>query len=147
MNSFKGGALLGGLMSGLVSPIASYKSLSDQVKADELISNLYANRLDERDKVDKSIAYSRMGKSNKDNEVMNSFDKLKELNVDGLSASEIDEEQQRAKRVMNLSKSSYMINKAKSNGINPNSDDYDIYVALDTHYTDLIKETGKNLST
>ena len=51
LDNFKGGALLGGLTTAVVSPLAAYKPLKDKIRAEELVSKLYADRFAERDAI------------------------------------------------------------------------------------------------
>lgn len=48
MENFKGGALLGGLMTGGIGAATSYLQTRDQLQADKLLSALYAEKLDQK---------------------------------------------------------------------------------------------------
>lgn len=147
MENFKGGALLGGLMTGGIGAATSYLRTRDQLQADKLLSALYAEKLDQKDRVRKDIVYTEMAANNKWNNLMQSFDNLQSANIDGLTQEDIETERNNANRVRNIATSESALKQAKALGIEPNTDDYNILIALKDHYDKLVEESDKNFAT
>ena len=147
MENFKGGALLGGLMTGGIGAATSYLQTRDQLQADKLLSALYAEKLDQKDRVRKDIVYAEMIANNKWNNLMQSFDNLQSANIDGLTQEDIETERNNANRVRNIATSESALKQAKALGIEPNTDDYNIFIALKDHYDKLVEESDKNFAT
>ena len=146
MENFKGGALLGGLMTGGIGAATSYLQTRDQLQADKLLSALYAEKLDQKDRVRKDIAYAEMAANNKWDNLMQSFDNLQSTNIDGLTQDDIETERSNANRVRNIATSASTLQQASVLGIEPYTDDYNILVALKDHYDKLLKESDSNLT-
>ncbi len=147
MENFKGGALLGGLMTGGIGAATSYLQTRDQLQADKLLSALYAEKLDQKDRVRKNIVYAEMAANNKWNNLMQSFDNLQSANIDGLTQEDIETERNNANRVRNIATSESALKQAEALGIEPNTDDYNILIALKDHYDKLVEESDKNFAT
>lgn len=147
MENFKGGALLGGLMTGGIGAVTSYLQTRDQLQADKLLSALYAEKLDQKDRVRKDIVYAEMAANNKWNNLMQSFDNLQSANIDGLTQEDIETERNNANRVRNIATSESALKQAEALGIEPNTDDYNILIALKDHYDKLVEEADKNSTT
>lgn len=147
MENFKGGALLGGLMTGGIGAATSYLQTRDQLQADKLLSALYAEKLDQKDRVRKDIVYAEMAANNKWNNLMQSFDNLQSANIDGLTQEDIETERNNANRVRNIATSESALKQAEALGIEPNTDDYNILIALNDHYDKLVEESDKNFAT
>lgn len=147
MENFKGGALLGGLMTGGIGAATSYLQTRDQLQADKLLSALYAEKLDQKDRVRKDIVYAGMAANNKWNNLMQSFDNLQSANIDGLTQEDIETERNNANRVRNIATSESALKQAEALGIEPNTDDYNILIALKDHYDKLVEEADKNSTT
>lgn len=147
MENFKGGALLGGLMTGGIGAATSYLQTRDQLQADKLLSALYAEKLDQKDRVRKDIVYAEMAANNKWNNLMQSFDNLQSANIDGLTQEDIQTERNNANRVRNIATSESALKQAEALGIEPNTDDYNILIALKDHYDKLVEEADKNSTT
>lgn len=147
MENFKGGALLGGLMTGGIGAATSYLQTRDQLQADKLLSALYAEKLDQKDRVRKDIVYAEMAANNKWNNLMQSFDNLQSANIDGLTQEDIQTERNNANRVRNIATSESALKQAEALGIEPNTDDYNILIALKDHYDKLVEESDKNFAT
>lgn len=147
MENFKGGALLGGLMTGGIGAATSYLQTRDQLQADRLLSALYAEKLDQKDRVRKDIVYAEMAANNKWNNLMQSFDNLQSANIDGLTQEDIETERNNANRVRNIATSESALKQAEALGIEPNTDDYNILIALKDHYDKLVEESDKNFAT
>ena len=144
MENFKGGALLGGLMTGGIGAATSYLQTRDQLQADKLLSALYAEKLDQKDRVRKDIVYAEMAANNKWNNLMQSFDNLQSANIDGLTQEDIETERNNANRVRNIATSESALKQAEALGIEPNTDDYNILIALKDHYDKLVEEADQN---
>lgn len=147
MENFKGGALLGGLMTGGIGAATSYLQTRDQLQADKLLSALCAEKLDQKDRVRKDIVYAEMAANNKWNNLMQSFDNLQSANIDGLTQEDIETERNNANRVRNIATSESALKQAEALGIEPNTDDYNILIALKDHYDKLVEESDKNFAT
>lgn len=147
MENFKGGALLGGLMTGGIGAATSYLQTRDQLQADKLLSALYAEKLDQKDRVRKDIVYAEMAANNKWNNLMQSFDNLQSANIDGLTQEDIETERNNANRVRNIATSESALKQAEALGIESNTDDYNILIALKDHYDKLVEESDKKFAT
>lgn len=144
LENFKGGALLGGLMTGGIGAATTYLQTRDQLQADELLSALYAEKLDQKDRVRKDVAYAEMAANNKWDNLMQSFDNLQSANIDGLTQEDIETERNNANRVKNIATSESALKQAEALGIEPNTEDYNILIALKDHYDKLVEEADQN---
>lgn len=144
LENFKGGALLGGLMTGGIGAATTYLQTKDQLQADKLLSALYAEKLDQKDRVRKDIAYAEMAANNKWDNLMQSFDNLQSANIDGLTQEDIETERNNANRVKNIATSESALKQAEALGIEPNTEDYNILIALKDHYDKLVEEADQN---
>lgn len=144
LENFKGGALLGGLMTGGIGAATTYLQTRDQLQADKLLSALYAEKLDQKDRVRKDIVYAEMAANNKWDNLMQSFDNLQSANIDGLTQEDIENERNNANRVKNIATSESALKQAEALGIEPNTEDYNILIALKDHYDKLVEEADKN---
>lgn len=144
LENFKGGALLGGLMTGGIGAATTYLQTRDQLQADKLLSALYAEKLDQKDRVRKDIVYAEMAANNKWDNLMQSFDNLQSVNIDGLTQEDIETERNNANRVKNIATSESALKQAEALGIEPNTEDYNILIALKDHYDKLVEEADKN---
>lgn len=144
LENFKGGALLGGLMTGGIGAATTYLQTRDQLQADKLLSALYAEKLDQKDRVRKDIVYAEMAANNKWDNLMQSFDNLQSVNIDGLTQEDIETERNNANRVKNIATSESALKQAEALGIEPNTEDYNIFIALKDHYDKLVEEADQN---
>lgn len=144
LENFKGGALLGGLMTGGIGAVTTYLQTKDQLQADKLLSALYAEKLDQKDRVRKDIVYAEMAANNKWDNLMQSFDNLQSANIDGLTQEDIETERNNANRVKNIATSESALKQAEALGIEPNTEDYNIFIALKDHYDKLVEEADQN---
>lgn len=144
LENFKGGALLGGLMTGGIGAVTTYLQTKDQLQADKLLSALYAEKLDQKDRVRKDIVYAEMAANNKWDNLMQSFDNLQSANIDGLTQEDIETERNNANRVKNIATSESALKQAEALGIEPNTEDYNILIALKDHYDKLVEEADQN---
>lgn len=144
LENFKGGVLLGGLMTGGIGAATTYLQTKDQLQADKLLSALYAEKLDQKDRVRKDIVYAEMAANNKWDNLMQSFDNLQSANIDGLTQEDIETERNNANRVKNIATSESALKQAEALGIEPNTEDYNILIALKDHYDKLVEEADKN---
>lgn len=144
MDNFKGGMLLGGIMTGLYGGAASAVNTTNQMKVDRLISSLYAENMEAKDRVRKDMLYSGLAGSSRFDRVNQSFDNLKTLNLDGITEQEIEEERTRANQIRNIRNSSVTLSAANKINIDPRTREYDAYVALTKRYYDMYEDTYKN---
>lgn len=144
LENFKGGTLLGGLMTGGIGAATTYLQTRDQLQADKLLSALYAEKLDQKDRVRKDIVYAEMAANNKWDNLMQSFDNLQSANIDGLTQEDIETERNNANRVKNIATSESALKQAEALGIEPNTEDYNILIALKDHYDKLVEEADQN---
>lgn len=146
LENFKGGALLGGLMTGGIGAATTYLQTRDQLQADKLLSALYAEKLDQKDRVRKDIAYAEMAAAGKWNNLMQSFDNLKTANIDGLTQEDIETERNNANDIRNIATSKSALQQASVLGIEPGTEDYNILIALKDHHSKLLEEADQNLA-
>ena len=145
MDNFKGGMLLGGLMTGAYGSISGAIEANKQSKVNRLISGLYAENMEAKDRVRKDMLYSELAGSNNFDRVNQSFDDLKQLNIDGITEQDIEDERTRANEIKNLRNSSVTRAFANKIHIDPRTKQYDAYVALSKRYYDLYDQTYKDL--
>ena len=143
MDNFKGGMLLGGLMTGIYGGATSTINTANQMKVDRLISSLYAENMEAKDRVRKDTLYSSLAGSSRFDRVDQSFDNLKQLNIDGITEQDIEEERTRANQIRNIRNSSVTLSNAKKINIDPRTKEYDAYVALSKRYYDMYDDTFK----
>lgn len=144
MDNFKGGMLLGGIMTGIYGGAASAVNTVNQMKVDRLISSLYAENIEAKDRVRKDMLYSSLAGSSRFDRVDQSFDNLKTLGLDGITEQEIEEERTRANQIRNIRNSSVTLSAANKINIDPRTREYDAYVALTKRYYDVYDDTFKN---
>ncbi|MFR7489104.1 MAG: hypothetical protein ACLUUE_00135 [Romboutsia timonensis] len=92
-------------MTGGIGAATTYLQTRDQLQADKLLSALYAEKLDQKDRVRKDIVYAEMAANNKWDNLMQSFDNLQSANIDGLTQEDIETERNNANRVKNIATS------------------------------------------
>jgi hypothetical protein len=92
-------------MTGGIGAATTYLQTRDQLQADKLLSALYAEKLDQKDRVRKDIVYAEMAANNKWDNLMQSFDNLQSANIDGLTQEDIENERNNANRVKNIATS------------------------------------------
>lgn len=144
MDNFKGGMLLGGIMTGIYGGAASAVNTVNQMKVDRLISSLYAENMEAKDRVRKDMLYSGLAGNSRFDRVDQSFDNLKTLGLDGITEQEIEEERTRANQIRNIRNSSVTLSGAQKINIDPRTREYDAYVALTKRYYDVYNDTFKN---
>ena len=144
MDNFKGGMLLGGIMTGIYGGAASAVNTVNQMKVDRLISSLYAENMEAKDRVRKDMLYSGLAGNSRFDRVDQSFDNLKTLGLDGITEQEIEEERTRANQIRNIRNSSVTLSGAQKIKIDPRTREYDAYVALTKRYYDVYDDTFKN---
>ena len=144
MDNFKGGMLLGGIMTGIYGGATSTVNTVNQMKVDRLISSLYAENMEAKDRVRKDMLYSGLAGSSRFDRVNQSFDNLKTLNLDGITEQEIEEERTRANQIRNIRNSSVTLSGARKINIDPRTREYDAYVALTKRYYDVYDDAFKN---
>lgn len=71
-----------------------------------------------------------MAANNKWDNLMQSFDNLQSANIDGLTQEDIETERNNANRVKNIATSESALKQAEALGIEPNTEDYNILIAL-----------------
>ena len=64
-----------------------------------------------------------------------------------LTQEDIETERNNANRVRNIATSESALKQAEALGIEPNTDDYNIFIALKDHYDKLVEEADKNSAT
>lgn len=140
MENFKGGALLGGLMTSVIGTATSIKPLNDQISGDRFLAALYADREAQKDQVRKNILYGSKIREGKWNTVETAFDNLINSKIDGIDIAEIQEEQKRARQMYNIFTSNRTVAQAQQLEIDPRTEDYDIFVALKDHHDQQVRD-------
>lgn len=146
MENFKGGALLGGIMTGGLSAIPTIQRTRLQRQTDKVLSDIYSDRFIQQDRIRKNIMYANAAKNNSWDRMENSFDSLKEMNIDDITQEDIDAEKQRANLIKNTATSNKTISMASKLGIDYRTDDYDIFVGLLDHHEQLVADAIANRS-
>jgi len=86
-----------------------------------------------------------MATTNRWNNLMQSFDNLKSANIDGLTQEDIETERNNANDIRNIATSKSALQQASVLGIDPGTENYNIFVALKDHHSKLLEEADKNL--
>lgn len=143
MENFKGGALLGGLMTSVIGGISTINDTRKQTQADRLLSSVFSEKLDQEDRVRKDIMYSKALREGRWDNVEQAFDNLESLNIEGLDKADIQEERERANKLRNEASAPINLLHASMLGIDPRTEDYDIFIALKDHHTQLVAEADE----
>lgn len=143
MENFKGGMLLGGIMTGVYSAGPTIYEANKQRQANKIVQQLYAENEAIKDRVRKNIVYSEAASNNQTDRIKQAFDELELMNIDGISKQDIDEEREFAGVIRNMTNSSQVQEQAEKLGIDPRSREYNTFVALKYHYNDLARQAGK----
>lgn len=140
LENFKGGALLGGIMTGGIGTVASIQPVSRQISGQRFLASLYSDGVASKDHVRKNEMYGKKIREGRWDTVLQAYDDLEQANIDGLDSSMIQEEKNRANLFYNTFTSRQTMNQALNVGIEPRTEDYDTFVALkeyhDNRYTD-----------
>lgn len=132
LENFKGGALLGGIMAGATA--TSIQPVNRQISGQRFLAGLYADGIASKDQVRKNIQYSKSIREGKQATVYQAFDDLEQANIDGIDSSVIQEEKKRANQFYNTFTSRQTLQQASRIGIDPRTEDYDIFVSLKQHH-------------
>lgn len=148
IENFKGGALLGGIMTGTVGGAGLIGSSIDygrnQYPVTQVLASMYADKLDATDRVRKNLAYAEYIRNNKWGRVDNAFDDLKEAKIKGVDNQMIEDERKRANIIRNIYTSKQMQQHAENLGIDPRTEDYSLFIALYDHHEQLFKDSEKS---
>ena len=99
LKNARGGALLGGIMTGTVRTLGNARNTARQREIDEFVSHLaMSDRLYEKDLLQKSKIYADKALRNRESQLINSFDRL--ANMEGVDSELVNAEKQRALRIM-----------------------------------------------
>lgn len=150
MENFKGGALLGGIMTGAVGGAGVIGSSIDygrnQYPVAQVLASMYADKLDATDRVRKNLAYAEYMRNDRWGRIENAFDDLKEVGLNGVNEQMIEDERKRARMIRNVYTSPLMKKHAEDLGIDPRTEDYSLLVALYDHHEQLFEDAKKSLN-
>lgn len=144
MENFKGGALLGGLMTSAIGGVQTATTLPGQVSADQFVANLYADKLEVKDRVRKNILYGQKIQQGRWANVEEAFDYLNTQDLDEGAKQEVTEEKQRAAYFRNTYTAPSTLYQAAKLDIDPRTDTYNEFVALKDHHERLALESLEN---
>ena len=144
MENFKGGALLGGLMTSAIGGVQTATTLPGQVSADQFVANLYADKLEVKDRVRKNILYGQKIQQGRWANVEEAFDYLNTQDLDEGAKQEVTEEKQRATYFRNTYTAPSTLYQAAKLDIDPRTDTYNEFVALKDHHERLALESLEN---
>lgn len=144
MENFKGGALLGGLMTSAIGGVQTATTLPGQVSADQFVANLYADKLEVKDRVRKNILYGQKIQQGRWANVEEAFDYLNTQDLDEGAKQEVTEEKQRAAYFRNTYTAPSTLYQAAKLDIDPRTDTYNEFVALKDHHERLVLESLEN---
>ena len=141
LKNARGGALLGGLMTGTVRAVGNARSTQKQMETDDFVSHLaMSDRLYEKDLLRKGKLYVDKALNNRESQLINSFDRL--ASMEGVDSELINSEKQRALRIMWQAKQEPIQQFAKDKlGIDPYSEDYKNLIALQDYYSQMYKDS------
>lgn len=146
IENFKGGAMLGGIMTGVAGSIGTVTTVRDQakqVKFNNAFNKIYSDKVEQQDAVLKNIFYATQQANNNWDRVETAFGNLKQANVEGLTWQDIEEERKRANQIRNRFDSDITKAAAERIGINKDSEDYILFTALTQHQDELVDKTKK----
>lgn len=143
LENFKGGALLGGIMTGAISTAASIQPVNRQISGQRFLAGLYADGIASKDQVRKNIQYSKSIREGKWDTVYQAFDDLEQASINGVDSSVIQEEKKRANQFYNTFTSKQTLHQANIIGIDPRTEDYDIFVSLKQHHDEQYRDARK----
>lgn len=148
MENFKGGALLGGLMTGVFGAPSAVIQYRNQLPTDQFVSALYSEQMDAKDRVRKNVKYGEFIRTGRYDNLMNSFDEAEKLvkNTEGLEQADVQVERKKTETLRNIYTSPSTMRQAVAAGIDPRTEQYDIFVALKDHHDQLLTEAAKNRS-
>ena len=144
MENFKGGALLGGLMTSAIGGVQTATTLPGQVSADQFVANLYADKLEVKDRVRKNILYGQKIQQGRWANVEEAFDYLNTQDLDEGAKQEVTEEKYRAAYFRNTYTAPSTLYQAAKLDIDPRTDTYNEFVALKDHHERLALESLEN---
>lgn len=144
MENFKGGALLGGMMTSAIGGVQTATTLPGQVSADQFVANLYADKLEVKDRVRKNILYGQKIQQGRWANVEEAFDYLNTQDLDEGAKQEVTEEKQRAAYFRNTYTAPSTLYQAAKLDIDPRTDTYNEFVALKDHHERLALESLEN---
>lgn len=146
MENFKGGALLGGLMTTVYGAPSAAIQINNQLPTDQFVSALYAEQMDAKDRVRKNAMYSSFIRTGKYDNLMSSFDEAENIvsRTEGLDIQDIQNERKRAELIRNMYTSPVTMGQAIKAGIDPRTEEYDAFVALKEHHEALLTEAANN---
>lgn len=146
MENFKGGALLGGLMTTVYGAPSAAIQINNQLPTDQFVSALYAEQMDAKDRVRKNAMYSSFIRTGKYDNLMSSFDEAENIvsRTEGLDIQDIQNERKRAELIRNMYTSPVTMGQAMKAGIDPRTEEYDVFVALKEHHEALLTEAANN---
>lgn len=146
MENFKGGALLGGLMTTVYGAPSAAIQINNQLPTDQFVSALYAEQMDAKDRVRKNAMYSSFIRTGKYDNLMSSFDEAENIvsRTEGLDIQDIQNERKRAELIRNMYTSPVTMSQAIKAGIDPRTEEYDVFVALKEHHEALLTEASNN---
>ena len=143
LKNARGGALLGGIMTGTVRTLGNARNTARQREIDEFVSHLaMSDRLYEKDLLQKSKIYADKALRNRESQLINSFDRL--ANMEGVDSELVNAEKQRALRIMQQAKDKKIQSFAKDNlNIDPYSEDYKNFIALQDYYIQMYRDSNE----
>ena len=145
INDYKGGALLGGIMTAVGLSARNIHNISHpmaQYNTDKLLGTLFADHTAIKDGINKGDTYANIGKNNDSQRLNQAFDDLKSIKPDYITDDLIDNEREKALKIAGYANSSVNKDLANSIGIAPESKEYDRYISLLNHYETANKESG-----
>ena len=144
LKNARGGALLGGLMTGAVRTLGNATSTVKQTEMDNFVSHLaMSDRLYEKDLLNKSKLYTEKALQGKSKQLLNSFDRL--ASMEGVDSELINQEKERAQQIMSFAQSKDVINFAEETlGIDHESKDYLNFVSLYGYYNQLYRDSKES---
>ena len=143
LENFKGGALLGGIMTGAIGTVTSIQPVNRQITGQRFLAGLYADGMASKDQVRKNIQYSKSIREGKWDVLYQAFDDLEQANIDGIDSSVIQEEKKRANQFYNTFTSKQTLQQAVNIDIDPRTEDYDIFVSLKQHHDEQYRDARK----
>lgn len=148
IKNWKGGALLGGIMSGVVTGGSSIYEYNKAAAGNNIVMQLTADQLKAKDNMVKAQLYTTKAVTKNQNSVLDALEALKDVMPEGMTEQDIDEEIVRAKNVMTTANSQGMNNLAKALDITKDNPDYGTLIGLNLNASERLAglKEGKKAS-
>lgn len=140
LENYKGGVMLGGLMTGVTTGGMATVDRVRQNKYDKLASALYADHIAAKDDVITGAMYSKEARTGSVSKVVDGLSSIKEAGYEDVDNELIDESIKQAKGIQSLVNSKTFNDLAKKANVKKDSDRFDIFASLYNRTDRMLKD-------